>query len=389
MIMHNNTGRGGAVRGPVRRGESLLTGLLRCGHCGHKLHVTYTGKGGSVLRYHCRSAFHSDGPAAKCIQFGALRVEAAVVAEVLRVLKPEGLQAAIAAADTQMTERDDIRRQLDLSLAQAQFEADRAQRQYDATDPDNRLVAAELERRWNERLKHQRDMEEQIAALDRQPAQRLTPEDRQRLLELGHDIEQAWHHPAARPETRKRVIRAIVTEIVVYLHSEHIQLIIHWQGGDHTQLDVMKNKTGQHRWTTPTDVKALITTLARQTADANIAAMMNRAGKRTAHGHTWTESRVRTFRNDHNILVYREGERTERDEITLEEAADLLRVDKMRVRRMIADAILPAAQFAKGLPWVIRRTDLDLPRVQHAVRMRRTRAVTLDPAQPTLDLSTT
>jgi DNA invertase Pin-like site-specific DNA recombinase len=377
MIMHNNTGRGAAVRGPIRRGESLLAGMLRCGHCGRKLHVTYSGKRGSVIRYHCRSAFFREGPASNCIHFGSLRVEAAVVAEVLRVLKPEGLEAAIEAADAHVAERDEKREQLELSLTQARFEVSRAKRQYDAVDPENRLVAAELERRWNERLAHQRHLEEQLTALESEPDGRLSELERRRLMELGHDIDRAWHHPAARPETRKRIIRAVLTEIVVRL-VEHqlIELTLHWRGGDHTRIEVIRNKTGQHRWATPADVKVLIEVLARQTADRHIAAILNRAGKRTARGHTWTEGRVRAFRNDHSIAVYRDGERAERGEVTLEEAADLVKVNKMRLLRLIREQILPASQFARGTPWIINRADLDLAAVRAALEPARSRPVT-------------
>jgi hypothetical protein len=390
MIMHNSTGRGDAVRGPIRRGESLLAGLLRCGHCGRKLHVTYTGKRGGVIRYHCRSAFFREGPQSNCIHFGSLRVEAAVGAEVLRVLTPEALHAAVEAAEARATERDERRHQLELSLAQAQFEGSRAKRQYDAVDPENRLVAAELERRWNERLMQQRRIEEQIAAVSAEPDGRLTVLERERLIELGGDVEQAWHHPAARADTRKRIIRAVLSEIVVRLvDRQRIELTLHWRGGDHTQIEVIRNRCGQHRWTTPADVKALIEALARQTADPTIAAILNRAGKRTAHGYTWTEARVRAFRNDHSIAVYREGERAERGEVTLEEAAEILRTNKMRVRRFILEKILPASQLAVGTPWIIKRADLDLAAVRSALSAMRTRPVTSNADQCSLDLSNT
>ena len=114
------------------------------------------------------------------------------------------------------------RRLIELALAQAQFEVGRAKRQYDAVDPDNRLVAAELERRWNERLADQRRIEERIAVLNSEPDGRLTAAERERLMELGHDPEQAWAHPAARPETRKRILRSVLAEIVVRA-SDHVR----------------------------------------------------------------------------------------------------------------------------------------------------------------------
>jgi excisionase family DNA binding protein len=390
IIMHNNTSRGGAVRGAIRCGEALLAGLLRCAHCGRRLQVRYVGTDHNVVHYHCRSALFREGPGNDCIHFGALRVEAAVVEELLRVLKPEGLRAALEAVETLASEHDERRHQLELALTQAQFEASRAKRQYDAVDPENRLVAAELERRWNERLADQRRIEERIAVLDGEPEGRLTAAERERLMELGHDLEQAWTHPAARPEIRKRILRSVLTEIIVRVSDhEHIELTLHWRGGDHTRIDVIRNKTGRHRWATPADVKTMIEVLARQTIDRQIAAILNRAGKRTARGHTWSESRVRAFRNDHAIAPYREGERAERGEVTVGEAAAILAVHKMSLLRLIRRSVLPARQLAPGTPWIIKRADLDLASVQRALTAKRGRPVTVNADQGSLYLSTT
>lgn len=168
-----------------------------------------------------------------------------------------------------------------------------------------------------------------------------------------------------------------------------IELTLHWRGGDHTRIEVIRNKTGQHRWATPADVKVLIEVLARQTADRHIAAILNRAGKRTARGHIWTEGRVRAFRNDHSIAVYRDGERAERGEVTLEEAADLVKVNKMRLLRLIREQILPASQFARGTPWIINRADLDLAAVRAALEPARSRPVTPNSDQSLFDFSET
>lgn len=386
VIAGNTNRRGGAVRGPLRKGEALLAGLLRCGHCGRKLHVAYTGKRGSAARYHCCSRFHNEGPQAQCISFGALRVDAAIAEVVLRVLQPEGLRAALAAADSRATDDSERQRQLRLAAEQTRFEAEHAKRQYDRVDPDNRLVAAELERRWNDRLTALHQIEERLQAATK-AVRVLTDEERSVLLALGADVEHAWHHPAASPESRKRILRAVITEVVVQLDASTLTLTVHWQGGDHTQVVVGKNKTGQHRWTTPAEVQDLIRVLARQTADRNIAAILNRSGKRTAHGHTWTEGRVRSFRGDHGIAVYHEGERQARHEVTLEEAAGILGIRPMAVRRLIVDGVLPAAQLCRGAPWIIAKAALDQPQVQQALRVRRRRPVTNNALQESLALS--
>jgi DNA invertase Pin-like site-specific DNA recombinase len=199
VIADNATGKGSAIaRGAARQGELILAGLLRCGHCGRKMYVGY-GKSG---RYYCRGAFASHGTEL-CISFGGLKVDQAIAAEVLRVLKPLGIDAAVKALEAQTTEMSAARRQLDLALAQANYEAAHARRQYDSVDPANRLVAGELERRWNEALQAVHRVESEIAALDVKRPLPLSEKERQHLMQLGADLERAWSHPAASAATRK------------------------------------------------------------------------------------------------------------------------------------------------------------------------------------------
>src|SRR5246127_4731875 len=164
VIANNATGKGSAVAGAVRRGELLLAGLLRCGHCGRKMYVGYGGKAG---RYYCQGALVNHGTT-RCISFGGLRADAAVGTEVLRVLNPLGIDAAVKALAAQTSEISAAHRQLDLALQEAHFAAAHARRQYDAVDPANRLVASELERRWNEALQVVHRLQGEIAELEAQ-----------------------------------------------------------------------------------------------------------------------------------------------------------------------------------------------------------------------------
>jgi hypothetical protein len=267
VIADNATGKGSAIaRGAARQGELILAGLLRCGHCGRKMYVGY-GKSG---RYYCRGAFASHGTEL-CISFGGLKVDQAIAAKVLRVLKPLGIDAAVKALEAQTTEMSAARRQLDLALAQANYEAAHARRQYDSVDPANRLVAGELERRWNEALQAVHRVESEIAALDVKRPLPLSEKERQHLMQLGADLERAWSHPAASAATRKRVLRAALHEIIARIENGFIEMVLHWQGGDHTALKLKMNTVGKHRWTVPEDTLTLIGHLARQMPDKQIA----------------------------------------------------------------------------------------------------------------------
>jgi excisionase family DNA binding protein len=372
LITDNANGKSFMSRGSIRRGEALLAGLLRCGHCGRKLHVAYSGENGSAGRYHCRGG-HLNHGSDPCISFGGLRIDRAIGAEVIERVQPLGIEAAIGAMEARRTETAEKRRQVELAIEQARYEAARARRQYDAVDPDNRLVAVELEQRWNARLLAVRALEDQQDALTASSQTTLTEDERERLLALGADVEGAWHSPGATPATRKRIIRTLIEEIVVRVEDDALDLVIRWVGGDHTPLRVRKNRAGQHRWRTDADVVELVTALARQLPDKAIAAILNRAGKTTGRGNGWTRSRVCIMRNHRGIPPYREGERAERGEVTLEEAAAVLKVSEATVRRLVKEKILPAIQHCKGAAWVIRACDLDDETVKRTADARRQR----------------
>jgi excisionase family DNA binding protein len=381
--IHGNANmKGEMVPGSVRNGGGLLVGLLRCGHCGRKLRVQHNGLRG-VARYVCNDASVNHGRRTKCIAFGNMRIDAAVSAEVLLLIAPLGLDAALhAIADRELAGTERLR-QIDLALDQARYEAARAHRQYDAVDPENRLVAGDLERRWNERLAEVARLEDELrVARDKQPPALSDPE-RAEILALGTDLERLWSHQTASAAVRKRILRAVLEEIIVTVEHGHLRLKLHWKGGDHTSLQVVKNRTGQHRWKTDTATEQLICALARVLPDGSIASVLNRLGVRSAKGHTWTQQRVRTFRNDHGVAVYQEGERAERGELILHEAASRLGISKMTVVRLIKDGVLPAKQACIGAPYVIREMDLDLPAVKRAIKSGR--AVSPDPRQGILE----
>jgi excisionase family DNA binding protein len=383
LIADNANSKGLMVRGSVRRGETLLAGLLRCGHCGRKLHVAYGGTSGEAGRYHCKGAYLNHG-GDRCISFGSLRVDQAVGAEVLRLLKPLGVEAALNAIAARAAESAEKQRQLELALQQARYEANLARRQYDAVDPDNRLVAGELESRWNEKLCEVRGLEDQIAAMTAHQQPSLSDDERAALMRLGADLEQAWSHPAATTATRKRIVRAVLNEIVVRIADGYVDLVLHWQGGDHTALRVKKNAVGRHRWTVAEETEILIRELARLMPDKAIAALLNRAGKPTGRNNGWTQNRVCTFRNHRGIEVYRDGERLQRGELTLDEAATRLNVSAMTVLRMIHRGGIPARQLCKGAPWVIKVADIDTEAARSEAGSRRRAPPTAEPSQQTL-----
>jgi Recombinase zinc beta ribbon domain len=278
VIADNANGKSYMGRGSIRRGEALLPGLFRCARCGRRLHIQYTGKGGNTQRYACRGTF---GAKARdnCIGFGGMRVDRAIAREVLDRLQPLGIEAALAAMESRDRDQCDQRQQIENAIRQAQYEVALARRQYDAVDPDNRLVAGELERRWNDRLVHLRDLESQFDNLATPRALTLSAQDRARLMILGRDLAKAWDSPDVSAETRKKIIRLLIKEIIVDVIDDTLALVIHWQGGDHTHMTVKKNKVGHTRWSVEADVVDLVRVLARQMPDQTIAAIRRDTSK--------------------------------------------------------------------------------------------------------------
>jgi len=385
VIAENAQMKGLMVRGAVRRGRSLLAGLLRCGHCGRRLHVTYSGNGGTVPRYGCRGAAINHG-AAPCISFGGLRVDAAIAREIVRVLTPGAIEAACTAASEATTATGTAQRAIELELREARYEAERARRQYDLVEPEHRLVATTLEQRWNQALERVHELEQRLAALSAEADAVVVP-DRATLQRLAHDFPTVWADPQTDMRTKKRIVRLLLTEIVARLPEEGtIELVLHWAGGKHSVLRLPRNRTGQHRYCTSREVVAVVRDLVQTLPDGQIARVLNRLGYRTGAGNTWTQSRVMSLRASHQIPVFTPSS-TEAALLTVTDAARILGVSPSTVQRWVTAGIVPGTQPVPHAPWAIPREALTTAAVQRAVaatRQARPRPPSASPAQLTL-----
>ena len=380
MIANNDNAKGNAVRGSVKNGEALLAGLLRCGHCGAKLLAQYPGP--SVIRYQCSAyALNRDHPC--CVMFGGLRADRLVSEQLMQCLTPFGVEAAIRAIESLRGASDERIRQRTLAREQARYEVIRARRQYDAVDPANRLVAAELERRWNQALTTEAQWEADLVTLQPCREHPLTDAQKQELLALGRDIPGLWDDPRSLPEHKKRLLRIAIKEIIATCEGETIRLVLHWQGGDHTQLEFQKIRTGHHRFVTEEGLVEIVRKLARIETDARIASILNRNQRRTAHGQVWTPKLICSLRNNHGIAVYREGEREDRGEVSVMEAAVVLAVTPTTVLRLIRLKQLPAKQACVNAPWILSKADVERCLAE---RNSATTPPTVDPAQLLLEI---
>ncbi|NHM27779.1 recombinase family protein [Desulfofundulus sp. TPOSR] len=365
QIQENASMKGTCSRGPARKGKSLLAGLLRCRRCGRKLHVAYSGRQGNVPRYACRGAAINHGTA-KCLSFGGLALDRAVEQEVLKAIKPEALRATLARQERLYSSETEHRRARELALTQAEYEAERAFRQYNATEPENRLVAAELERRWNQALE---EVERLKTELKKAPQHCPDPGEFAYLLALAEDFPRVWHDPGTDKALKKRIVRTLIEEILVDVDEEQalIDVVIHWAGGYHTTLKVKKNRTGQHQHSTSREVVELVRDLAHVASDREIARILNRLKLKTGKDNTWTEGRVRTLRNYQDIPAYSPQEQARTGWLNMAQAAEYLGISPMSVRRLLSAGIIPGKQIVPYAPWIIRKEDLDTEEVKSAV----------------------
>ncbi|MBC8280871.1 MAG: recombinase family protein [Chloroflexi bacterium] len=365
-LASNRTKSHAVSSGAPRVGSALLAGLLRCGKCGHKMQVGYRGGQGPCGRYYCRSGNSGQG-APSCQGFAAFKVDRTVVDLVLETCQPLGIEASMEAINGKGVEHDLKRRTLELALQRAQYEVDHARRQYDAVDPDNRLVAAELEVRWNTALTQVAKAEARLQA-EPATAAPLDEDQRRRLMTLGSDLQSLWNDGAAPIELKKRILRTVINEIVAEVNHTTglVEMRIHWAGGVHTMLHVRKNKVGHNKNAADENTVELVAELARGWPDPYIAGILNRIGCLTGPGNSWSENRVKSFRGQHKIPVFAVG--SQRPWLTMQEAAKELKVSVAVVRTMVKHGKLPARQIAKGVPWMIQREDLNRPTVSAHVK---------------------
>lgn len=392
QISENAHMEGRMTRGAAREGAALLAGLLRCRRCGRRLHVVYSGRKAAVRRYMCRGA-HLNHGTAWCISFGGLAIERAVEAAVLSLMQPAALEAALAAGAQAAAARAAERKHHELRVEQARYEAERARRQYDAVDPAHRLVAVELERRWNDALDALAAAEQALAAFDANAATSTSSADPAVLRALASDLPSVWNDPRADARLKKRIVRTLIEEILVDVDEDAalVQAVVRWAGGQHSALSVRKRKTGQHRYRTDADVVTLIRELSVMMPDAQIAGLLNRLGLRTAKGLTWTRNRVCIVRNSEGIPVHDAVRAAEEGWLTMDGAARQAGVSVTVIRKLIDRGILPARQVIPLAPWMIRASDLGcdgVVRYLDQVRAGRALPRTADSAQLTLDTAT-
>jgi excisionase family DNA binding protein len=356
--LRSNVRPNGQGGGAAREGVALLQGIVRCGRCGRRMQVAYSGNDGQVPRYACVRAHQLHGTERACQSLGALRLEKAVAAAFLEAVTPAGMRACQEAVGELERQHEERLRGQRLAVERAEFEAKRAQRQFDACEPEHRLVARTLEARLEQALAELERERRKLAELETRRPEPLTDTERQALTRLIRDLPRVWAAETTKPRDRKELLRTLISEVVVTIKQEprRAEVEIVWEGGARSELTVPLVRRGPERHRTSEDTIELVRKLAVHTSDQHIAAILNKQGRRTGTGLPFNQPRVAYLRVKHGIPAAPPPDPAS-DLFTVEQAAGELGVAETTIYRWLKDGLLPAEQTTRHAPWRIRLTD--------------------------------
>lgn len=363
MLLENAHMQSLADRKSARGGRALLTGLVRCGRCGRMMRVFYGSRAGHAHRYQCRGTTDTGG-GKMCIGAGGVRLDRAVAEQLLQAVSGHAIEAAIQAEERARVADDDVRLALQKELESARYEASLAARRYELVDPAKRLVARELEGRWNTALERVAQVEGRLKDLEARTQQRPFF-DRKSLLDLAHDLPSAWNAGDAR--TQQRLTRILVQEVVIEhdIKANQVVALIHWTGGRHSEVRVAKMRSGGFP-NQPSPVEVM-RKLGGHWPDRELAVTLNRMRSKAPDGKTWTITRVRDLRERLRIAAFDPAAVTE-ETISVDETAARLKICVGSVKRLIRDGVLPAKQLMAAAPWQVPVAALGSEAVQIGVR---------------------
>jgi hypothetical protein len=261
---------------------------------------------------------------------------------------------------------------LSSKLEQLKYEATKAFEQYDAADARNRLVAAELERRWNEKLEEIESTQQRLSSLEVNRST-LSSEDEERIRWMGEHFCEVWQSDGCPPPLKKMIFRTVIEEIIVRTDTQKrtLELTTHWKGGVHTQLTIERPRSAVET-ATATEAVEIIRRMAARNGDDQIASVLNRLGYTTGKGMRWNQNRVATARRNYSISGQRRA-LPDPERISLNEAARVCGINQQSIKRLVEAGLLKGEQVVPRAPWEIRRADLDAEPVRTIIqRLRRT-----------------
>jgi DNA invertase Pin-like site-specific DNA recombinase len=364
MIHRNRPATRDEASRALREGAALLQGIVRCGRCGRSMTVAYprlvSRRKAGV--YQCIGGYRQKR-AGICQSFGGYRIDEAVVRVFLGALSRSSTEVQLAALRRLDEQQDTVLRQLELQAERARYEAGRAERQYNAVEPENRVVARTLETRWNDLLKSAQSLEQQVAARRAQLTKRLTESEERQLHKLARDLPRLWAHPNVTNRDRKALIRAAIEEVQLRKEERTVHVKTIWKGGAVTEVTVALNRLRPSTAASP-DLIELVGELAKRHSDVQIARILARRGMKTPKKLTFSAHHVASLRLNYQIPCYQKtASNDDANTYTVEQTASLFKVSGGTVYLWLKLGILSGEQITAGAPWSIRITKADRERL--------------------------
>jgi DNA invertase Pin-like site-specific DNA recombinase len=344
------------LAGPAREGLCLLQGMLLCGTCGRRLGVRYTGNGGIYPIYQCIWKHREALSPRACMIVPFKPLDDAIAGRVVAAVTPLTIELAIKAL-TNLEERDHtIGAQWRRRIERARYEADLAERRYEAVDPHNRLVASTLEQRWNDAAQRVLELETEFTNFERQTLRSITAEQKRQILQLAGNFPRLWTAPTTEARDRKRMLRLLIKDITVVKGPEKLlQLQIRWQGGatEIVELQLPPSRADALRYTATVVDK--VRDLAHAHDDGDIATLFNRDGLTSSTGKAFTAAMISWIRFKHRIA----GPSRPLGTLTVKQVCERYGVSMHVVYYWIERGHVSAQQRKPGWPYAVTITDTE------------------------------
>jgi DNA invertase Pin-like site-specific DNA recombinase len=373
-VGHYDAGQPGAPR----KGSALLQGIVSCGRCARRMCLRYSGPHGDYPVYVCVADHNSEGRP-RCQEVRALAVDAEVERLILAALTPDRIALAIAATGEIEEETRAMERQWSLKRERARYDAERARRQYDAVEPENRLVARSLERVWEERLRRADKTEQEYDAWRREQAVSISDSDRQEILALGEDLPRLWHAATTRSADRKQIVRLVVKGVVLDQKRRrgYVWMKVIWQTGAASEHWLQRCVQSYVQHADQDRLRHRIAELnGQQKMDGEIAGILNKEALRTAHGPPFSGNMIHCLRKRWRVPTVKiNGKAANPPQwpdgtYSVQGAAAAIGITPQVIFDWLRRGWLTGKQLAKGMPWQIALSSEQA--VELRARVRRT-----------------
>jgi DNA invertase Pin-like site-specific DNA recombinase len=392
-LRHNRHGFAQGRRGAPGRGKALLQGIIICARCARRMGLRYSGPQGDYPVYRC-SLDAQDYGGQYCQEVRGPGLDVAVARLVLEVLVPERITLALDALEQLGLERDALERQWQLRLERTRYDAQRAQRQYDAVEPDHRLVARTLESQWEAKLREVEQAEQEYQKWKRESHAEMTPQERQEILAIGEDLPRVWHAATTTHADRKYLLRLMVRDVIVDRKRIHgkVWFQINWQTGASSEHEIVLQGVSYRDHVDGDRVQERIGQLyAQRQTDRQIATALHTEGYRTTYGGAFQAKNIWYLREKWGWPSVKEaGLRPDRlrwddGAYTVQGAVEALGVTTDTVHEWLKKGLIQGRSLGPYMLWQIDLTPEQIQTLRQQaeqVRLKRTKRPVATSPQP-------